>query len=194
MGNSESQLSENNVVEINKSKQPYHNNYHVKQENIVTSNEILKQMNNQINKQYIQKPSLNNQVNQNEIYAKMSPQEYKEFQEYRKSLINNQANQTNQANQSNQVNHVKQQVKTNYDLNSLNTQGQNQGQVINSSPPVAPIYNADVKDKFTAVQNDRLYQQPNAPYHPQPRMDISIQEKASSCNMKDRSFSLTKLI
>ena len=210
MGNSESQLSENNVVDINTTNNITNNREHyVKQETIPTSNDILNQINrqnrqmniankpvnlankpanmtnmpvnlaniptNRVNRQTTQTNMHPNPNNPNTIYTKMTPQEYKEFQEYRHLLNNNQSSSNNIAKQTNDIDS---NINRRHLPNVENSQ---------MDPPMYNhhIKNVDVKDKFTAVQNDRIYQQPNAPYHPQPRMNISIQEKGSSCNMKD---------
>jgi curved DNA-binding protein CbpA len=43
-----------------------------------------------------------------------------------------------------------------------------------------------VTSKFSQLQQERIYSQPNSTYHPQPRMDMVLQQRGQQSNFKDQ--------
>jgi curved DNA-binding protein CbpA len=44
---------------------------------------------------------------------------------------------------------------------------------------------SEIKNKFAQATNERIYSNPNSTYHPQPRMDMVLQQRQDLSNMKD---------
>lgn len=55
-----------------------------------------------------------------------------------------------------------------------------------SSPSTSPAQNTTVTSQFSKLQQERIYSQPNSTYHPQPRMDVVLQQKGQLSNVKDQ--------
>jgi len=113
--------------------------------------------------------------NNNHIYTKMSASEYKEYQKF---LLNKQNTHVTGQKKPETVNRIN---NTNVVQNNNNNNGNYKHTL--DKPRVSS--HKDVNDQFTQVTNDRIYRQPNAPYHPQPRMDISSQSNSNYTNVKD---------
>ena len=180
MGNSESTTSTNNnnknSVTVKETNQNYHTNTrhnigHVNR-NINTNNRVLSNQCTSTNQTHIASNGKNT-IN-NHVYAKMTPNEYSEYQKF---LLSKQSIQIQSKKKTETINKIN-------NNNIVQNSNNNNGNYKHSKD--SPIVSSnDVNDQFTQATNDRIYRQPNAPYHPQPRMDISLQSNSNYTNVKD---------
>ncbi len=117
----------------------------------------------------------NNGNNSNHVYAKMTPEQYKEYQNF---LLHKQKPKSKDT-----------PISRNNNTNRIVTQNTNNSSYEYTQQPTEPRELSsspnNVKDQFTKATNDRIYGQPNAPYYPQPRMNMSLQNNSNYSNVKD---------